>query len=266
MYQEYFGFTAEPFPTDLPPEKLYRGCAWHELEGRFEHLCTYRGVMLLTGSPGCGKTTALRSLLTKANRKLYHPMYLPLSTVSVFEFYRQINEALGGEEYYYKADIYRSIQQEVVTWTKDKSIVPILAIDEGHLLKEQNFKELQLIINFEMDSQMPLILIIAGHPSLARRLQSHSLESFNQRIALKYAMEPLKEVESKEFVRESIARVGGQPKIITDEACAVIYQKARGLPRLVGALTTKALVYCALGRKSIVDAEEVFVAAKELTG
>lgn len=266
MYQQYFGLTSEPFPANLSPDALFRSQSSLSLQNRFDHLCTYRGIMLLTGSPGSGKTTSLRSLLTRVSKKLFFPVYLPLSTVSVFEFYRQINDALGGEVCYYKTDIYRSIQNEILKKVEQKSIVPIIALDEAHLLKEQNFKELQLIINFEMDSVMPFILILAGHPVLAKRLQSYSLDSLNQRIALKHNMEPLTEPETKQFIAMAFKRCGATKNLITNEACLIVHQKSRGLPRMIGAIITKALISCAYAKIEYVGEEEIFIAAKEILG
>lgn len=266
MYQHYFGLTNDPFPKDLCPEQIFQSKTMCEAQERFKHLCSNTGIMLLTGMPGSGKTTALRCLIETLNRKTHFPVYLPLSTVSVFEFYRQLNASLGGTERYYKADIYRSIQSQIISLSGNQGLFPIVVLDEAHLLKEQNFRELQIIVNFEMDSVMPFSLIIAGHPVLQKRLQSYTLDSFNQRILLKYAIDPLTEKETVEYIESSLKRVGAQIKLLTESACKVTFQKSRGLPRLAGALVNKALLHCAQNRQKIVDADDVLVAAKEVFG
>ena len=234
MYQQYFGLTQDPFPTNLIFEHIYKSESYLELNERLEHLCSHMGIMLLTGSPGSGKTTALRCFIETLNRKMYLPIYLPLSTVSVFEFYRQLNKALGGSECYYKSDIFNSIQSQILCLTETQGLLPIIILDEAHLLKEQNFKELQIIMNFEMDSVMPFSLILAGHPILQKRLQSYTLDSFNQRILLKYSLGYLSENETKEFIKMSFMRAGREENILTEAAYKIVHQKSRGLPRLIG--------------------------------
>lgn len=264
MYQQYFGFSSEPFAADLPPEKLFRFGSFIELQKRFEHLCTYRGIMVLTGHPGSGKTTALRYLIAGLNQKTHLPVYLPLSTVSVFEFYRQFNKVLGGEEYYYKSDIYRSIQDQIITWSVTKGMLPVIVFDEAHLLKDQNFRELQIILNFKMDSIMPLALILSGQPVLSRRLQSCSLDSFNQRVLLKYALGPLSEDETIQYIKHGLELTGRQDSVITAAACKVVYQKSKGVPRRIGSLVKTALLYCASVKSKIVDADEVLISSREV--
>jgi len=270
MYQQYFGLTRDPFPADLRPEQVFQSKTMCEVRERFKHLCSYTGIMLLTGLPGSGKTTALRCLIETLNRKTYFPVYLPLSTVSVFEFYRQLNEALGGAERYYKSDIYRSIQSQIISLTETQGVLPLVVLDEAHLLKEQNFRELQIIMNFEMDSVMPFSLILAGQSILQKRLQSYTLDSFNQRILMKYALEPslepLSEKEITEFIKTSFEQAGRQEKLLTEAACKMVYHKSRGLPRLVGALIKKALMYCTLNKQKLIDVDDILVAAKEVFG
>ena len=204
MYQQYFGFLKKPFAVNVSPADLFKSEQYVNLHKRFEYICKHRGMMLLTGSPGTGKTTAIRALLSDINRNLYLPVYLPLSTVSVFEFYRQLNMQLGGQEAYYKTDIFKSIQDQILGYASSKNITPVIVLDEAHLLKEQNFKELQIIINFKMDSYMPAVFILSGQPFLAKRVQSYALESFNQRISLRYELGLLTRQDCKEYVNHHL--------------------------------------------------------------
>jgi type II secretory pathway predicted ATPase ExeA len=266
MYLQYFGFSREPFSTNLEPEKLYKSKTLLEVQQRFEHMCNHRGLMLFTGPPGCGKTTALRCLVETMNRKTHFPVYLPLSTVSVFEFYRQINDALGGERRYYKSEVYSSIQSQVMSMVETRGILPVVILDEAHMLRMQNFRELQIILNFHMDSMIPMVLILAGQPVLQKKMQSPELDSFNQRIHLKYSLESLSEVDTASFIDSSFSQCGVTEKFLTASAYSVIYQKSRGLPRLIGSLAIKTLMYGAQNEKRRIDGDDVLVASKEVFG
>ena len=266
MYLQYFGLIDDPFPKNLTPQDLFSSTSMLELKERFKYICSHPGIMLLTGIPGSGKTTALRSMIETLNSKTHFPVYLPLSTVSVFEFYRQLNTALGGAERYYKTDIYRSIQEQILNLTRTRGLYPVVVLDEAHLLKEQNFRELQIIINFEMDSIMPFSLILAGHPVLKKRLQSYTLDSFGQRITLKYVVKNLNKKETDDFIEKSLKRVGRPDRLVTKSAVEIIYQKSSGLPRLVGSLVKKSLQLCAENDQKIVDADEVLAASREVFG
>ena len=264
MYQQYFGFTREPFSADIETASLFQSTGFKELQIRFEHICTYRGIMLLTGAPGTGKTTALRFLLSTLNRKMYMPVYLPLSTVSVFEFYRQLNTVLGGEECYYKSDIYSSIQRQILDLQSAKNILPVIIFDEAHLLKEQNFRELQIIVNFKMDTCMPAVFILSGQASLLKRMESHALESFSQRISLGFALAGLTESEIPEYIAHHLRIAGGNERIIEQKACSVVFQISRGMPRVIGSLIRKSLLLVASNGGRVVTADDVLLASKEV--
>ena len=263
MYQQYFGFNREPFTADIAVEQLFTAATFKELRLRFDHLCTYRGIMLLTGASGAGKTTAVRSLLATLNRKTYLPVYLPLSTVSVTDFYRQLNAALGGDDRYYKSDIYRSIQEQIINTATGRGLLPVIVLDEAHLLKEQNFRELQIITNFKMDTIMPAVFILVGQPWLTKRLQAHSLESFHQRISLGYELGGLSEEETKSFIKHHLSIAGRNDRLFEDQAVITIFQLSRGLPRLIGSLAKKSLLLCASKSDKLVAAEDVLLASKE---
>ena len=99
---------------------------------------------------------------------------------------------------------FKSIQDQILGYTSSKNITPVIVLDEAHLLKEQNFKELQIIINFKMDSYMPAVFILSGQPFLTKRVQPYALEFFNQRISLRYELGLLTRQDCKEYVNHHL--------------------------------------------------------------
>ncbi len=55
-----------------------------------------KGFGLLTGSPGRGKTTTIRSWASNLNPSLYKVIYSSLSTLTPNDFYRNLVRELGG--------------------------------------------------------------------------------------------------------------------------------------------------------------------------
>jgi type II secretory pathway predicted ATPase ExeA len=264
MYQQYFGFTKEPFAADVPIEQLYQSASFKELRTRLDHVMQHRGIMLVTGESGAGKTTALRSLLWSLNTKLFFPVYLPLATVGVSDFYRQLNRALGGDDHFFKSVVHRSIQELLTNHAQTKNCMPVIVFDEAHLLKEQNFRELQIIANFRMDTFLPAVFIIAGQPLLSKRLAMQSLESFAQRITLAYHLGAMSEDETIGYIRHHLAIAGGTDRIIDDKTCIIVHQKSKGMPRPAGTLMKKAFIAAMSKGAKSVDTDDVLLAAKEL--
>jgi len=264
MYMPYFGFCREPFARDISADKIYQSDAHKEFSMRFNHMLEHRGLMLLTGESGAGKTTAIRSLIAALNTKQFYPIYLPLATVGVSDFYRQLNAALGGEQKFFKTALYRSIQERLTNFAAAKHLLPVIVLDEAHLLKDQNLRELQLIVNFKMDTVTPALFVLAGQSYLRKRLESPMLESIAQRIVLSYQLPSLGEEETAAYIRYHLEYAGLSVCIVNEKACRVIAQFSNGLPRKIGAITLNALRYAAIKKEKVIDENIIFLAAKEV--
>lgn len=90
MIKRFFGLKKEPFTKDIEAKDVFLSDTFKEIFSRLEYMKKNLGLMLLTGEPGTGKTLAIRAFVESLNTNLYLPIYIPLSTVSALEFYRQL--------------------------------------------------------------------------------------------------------------------------------------------------------------------------------
>jgi len=82
MYLKHFALTHFPFDHTLAAPSLFAANAQAEAEIRLKHLLELRGIGLLTGEPGSGKTTLCRRLTDALHPGLYRAVYVPLTTGS----------------------------------------------------------------------------------------------------------------------------------------------------------------------------------------
>ena len=113
MYRKHFGLARHPFARDLAPEDLFSSSAATELEVRLKHLLDLRGIGLVTGEPGGGKTTICRKVAASLHSGLYRVLYVPLSTGNVTDMYKSIAWELGLPTERSRAALYRVIRAEV---------------------------------------------------------------------------------------------------------------------------------------------------------
>jgi type II secretory pathway predicted ATPase ExeA len=95
MYRNHFGLTRHPFAKDIAPEDLYGSAAARELEARLNHLIDLRGVGLITGESGSGKTTICRKVASALHSGSYRVFYVPNSTGNVMDLYKSISWEAG---------------------------------------------------------------------------------------------------------------------------------------------------------------------------
>lgn len=264
MYKAYYGLTREPFPKDIKPENMFKSSDFSELAGRLKYMKKQRGIMLITGEPGSGKTTAIRNFVADLNTDRFFPLYLPLATVAIGDFYKQINDALKGESSSKKSILFKSIQERIIHYAVQLNKIPVIIIDEAHLLKNENFFELQIISNFNMDSLDPALFILVAQSHLSDRLARNYLDSFNQRINMKFHMNSLKPSEVTKLIEHQMNNAGASRDIFNENACKAIHSLSGGIVRKVGKLVDKSLALGVSLKKDTISEEEVMTASKEL--
>ena len=202
MYLQHFGFTAYPFDTDLKAEQLYRSASIEEVAKRLAHLIELRGIALITGEAGCGKTTACRQAVANLHRGLYRVCYASLTTGSVLDTLNVIAGAMALPEQRRRSGAWHAIRSEAIRLTQEKKQLPVLIIDEAHHLRNEVLEDLRLLTNFELDSQRRMCMLLVGLTELTelrRRLAMSMHESLAQRIVTQHHFAALTSSETEAY-------------------------------------------------------------------
>ncbi len=263
MIEARFGLRRRPFDKSIPSGDLYRSPGLDELDARLAMIKQARGIMLLTGEPGTGKTASLRRFMDSLNLEHYVPVYLPLATVTILDAYAQLNRALGGQPVSSKSLLFREIQNGVAQLAAQGKM-PVVVLDEADLLRSALFDELRILLNFEMDSKDPLLLILAAQPQLLAKLALRIHLPFRQRVAMRYRMPPLDEAHTKGYVEHHLRLAGRKQKLFTDEAMLQLFVQSGGVARTIGNLALAAMFTAASHNKDIVELDDVVSIAKEV--
>lgn len=265
MYRAYFGMSKEPFPKDIPPDELFMSCQFKELSTRLDYLVKQKGIGLLTGGAGSGKTTVLRSVGHTLNPGLYKILYLPNTTGSILDLYKSLADLVGLVASSSRAKLYLQIHQEIKHLVESKKISPLLIVDEAHLLRIETLEELRLLTNYHMDSKNYLTLILVGQSELRRKLQLNINEPLNQRIVMRYHLEGLGRQELPLYLTHCLSRAGVGHPLFSEPAIEAIYQSSKGVPRKVNLIAHYGLMACATKKSQIVDADHVREAIGEIS-
>ncbi len=260
MYKEFFGLEETPFTLTPDPRFLVFTPSYNEvLASLYYGLENAKGLIVLTGEVGTGKTTALRWILRRLDSSVL-AAYIFNPRLSIDEFYHHVTQMLGITDWSNKAELL-SEMGKVLEARHARGLRTVLIIDEAHELSDYVLEEIRLLMNFESDNAKHLQIVLTGQPELRAKLNQPNLRQLKQRVALRCKMHALPNVDEIErYITERLL-IGGseQPNIFTPGAIDFIYQCSEGIPRQINNLCDNAMLagYAAgeqiIGRQIIED-------------
>ena len=119
----------------------------------------------------------------------------------------------------------------------------LLLVDEAQTLSTETLEQMRLLSNLETRTAKLLQIVLLGQPELGEKLETHELRQLRQRIAVRQRLGPLTAAETRDYVHHRLRIAsGGERRVFTDAALAVIHRTSGGVPRLINVLCDRALL------------------------
>jgi type II secretory pathway predicted ATPase ExeA len=263
MYRKHFALTRHPFDKELNQEDLYESSALAELVARLRHLVDLRGIGVVTGDSGSGKTTACRRVVGGLHPGLHRVLYVSLTTGNVMDLYKTIAWEFGLPTERNRAALFKQIRAEVTRLCDENRLRPILIIDEAHHLRTDVLEDIRLLTNYAMDSENRLTVILVGHPELRRRLGMAALDALAQRVVIRASVRGLSRDEMGPYLVHRLRLAGCELPLFEPSTIEALFQASSGLPRKANLLAHHALFAAALAKAKTVNTEHLQLALQE---
>ena len=245
MYTSFFGLAEKPFAITPDPRYLYLSerhaeALAHLLYGINES----GGFIQLTGEVGTGKTTVVRTLLSRVPHHADVAVILN-PRVTPAEFLLTICEELGVEI----AEADRDSVKQMVDALNRRLLQAhaegrriIVLVDEAQNLSFEVLEQVRLLTNLETPTQKLLQIILIGQPELRELLDRTDLRQLAQRITGRYHLMPLSREETKGYVRHRLKVAGASEEIFTPAALSEVHRLSSGIPRVINVACDRALL------------------------
>ena len=263
--QSFFGFTKMPYGRALAPGMLFHATDHAQAAARIAYGIHTRGITVITGEVGVGKTVAARAAIDRTEPARHHLIYIPDPTVGARGIYHHLVVALGGKPSFHNAALVPQARDALAAEYAERGRVSVLLIDESHLLSHDALEALRLLTNHQLDTESPFATVLLGQPMLAAKMKLGTLAALEQRITVRRHMTGMTSEETAGYIRHHLQLAGRNDPLFTEDAIALIHTSSRGKPRSINRLAISALIAACAADKNLVDEASTRSAVTENT-
>ncbi len=254
IYTDHFGLSGKPFSLLPDPNFMFWSKGHKHAYSMLEYgLQNFAPIILITGEVGAGKTTLIHYLLCSAPRDLViglvsnaHGRRGRLLHWALSSLGQPIGERASYVQLFSQFEAFLRAQAAIGRHT-------ILIVDEAQNLSESMLEELRCFSNLNSTENELLQILLVGQPELRRTIALPRLLQFSQRVASDFHLYGMSREGVHAYIAHRLKIVGATRDIFTPEACEVIFEGSRGLPRVVNQLCDTALVYAFAEDLNVVD-------------
>lgn len=244
MYETFYGLRERPFDLTPNPRYLVLTTAHREALSNLEYaIASRKGMTLLIGEAGSGKTTVIRAALERQpDRVHYVHLHNPALTRDEFIEMLAVRFDLSARAQESKTTLLLELES-LLRRRHEAGETTVLVVDEAQSLPVELLEEIRLLANIETNDQKLLSVIMAGQPELAVRLSEPALRQLKQRIALRCELQPLSAQETAAYLAGRVSAAGGgAAQVFTREAVAAIHEASGGVPRTISVIADNVLL------------------------
>jgi len=242
MYKQFYGLRDIPFSLAPDPKYLFRTDSLLEVFANLQYgIENGKGIVVVTGEVGTGKTTILRSMLQSLDRSVL-AAYIFNPLLSTSEFFDLLAGEFRMRPQQSKAAMLRLLGNLLMA-RHSQGLRTVLVVDEAHLLPRHLLEEIRLLLNFETNREKLLQVILCGQPELHDLLSQPELRQLKQRVSLKCSIKNLTQHETAEYIRWRLRIAGStNENLFEPEALALVHRVSGGIPRIINNICDNALL------------------------
>jgi general secretion pathway protein A len=269
MYKEFYNLKENPFNMTADPDFFFS--SMHHKEA-FSHLVygihQRKGILVVTGEIGTGKTTLCRTLLNHVGEETKTALILN-PNFSEIQLLKLIIKDLGiPGKFKNRLELIEALNAFLLDETSRGNNV-VLIIDEAQNLSIKQLEHVRLLSNIETEKEKLLQIILVGQPELCDKLKLKELRQLNQRVAVRYHILPLEHHELAAYIEHRLkianaTRDSNHQLFFTPEAIDIIYKNSGGTPRMVNILCDRALLAGFISETNKIDEHIIHKCTQEV--
>ena len=237
-FLDFYKLKEHPFSSSIDNRFYYNSSQHAEALLRLRYAVdTMKGLAVVVGGVGTGKSTLARRMLDELDETVYEAALLIVLHTSVTTDWlmKKIAMQLGVKNIgSTKLDVLGQVARKLHA-IHDSGLKTVILVDEVQMLNSREImEEFRGLLNMEVPEGKLITLVLFGLPELEEVL---SLDlPLKQRIAVKYKMTGFEQNITEEYIKHRLKVAGGQEDIFAPEAIQAIHYYSRGTARLINTI------------------------------
>jgi len=265
MDLSHFGLRQRPFRSTSDLSCYYPATGHeHALEMLYQGLRDEEGILLLTGTPGCGKTLLCQCLL----ERLGEAVRTAFLTNTHFADRHSLLQAIC-----YDLELPHTGSEQELRLTLSSACLAsfaegkptVLIVDEAHHLASDMLEELRLLANLEGEQGRAVQVVLVGQSSILDTLDRPGLAALRQRLAVRCVLPAFTVSEAADYLLHQVRVAGGKAEfLLPQETLEILARSTYGLPRLLNQAAHRAFSLACSAGSTVVDVEAAMEALSVL--
>jgi general secretion pathway protein A len=243
MIMDYFGLlnlNKEPFSNSPDPDFFFHSRQHMDCLQKLElSLLLRRGLNVIIGDVGTGKTTLGRQLIRRFSRKKEMETHLILDPYfnNSTEFLTTVAKLFSGKKPSPETNDWQLkeyIKQYLFRQGVDQGKTPILIIDEGQKIPVFCLEILREFLNYETNEHKLLQIVIFAQREFEGIIRKYP--NFSDRINLYHLLKPLSFRDTRQMIKFRLEKSSGTNErldLFTLPGLLVVYRITGGYPRKI---------------------------------
>ncbi len=266
MYDGFYNLSQKPFQLSADPEFFFQSSVHKRALAYMQYGLTQgEGFVLVTGSPGTGKTMLVKSLIKNLNKDKLLIGLMMTSQVGPEDTLRLVASTFGFQYLHNdKASLLTSFEKFIVEKAREGRRL-LLIVDEAQNLPRQSLEELRMLTNLDVNGATVFQVFLIGQPELKRTIYAPEMEQLKQRLVSTYQLDPLDLDETREYILFRLQTAGwnGKPEFSAG-VFEVIHEFTAGIPRKINSLCDRLLLFGYLEELEVLDEHAVSMVISEV--
>lgn len=242
----HFRFSQVPFSKYAHASTMFDSRGQKALLDALIMWTELRGIALVTGPPGVGKSITLRRFVQSLDKSRYHAIAFGYVPTTPHGFLRSLCRRLDLPMRQHTADLFDDVQSYLMSYQSEHGPHPIIVVDDAEGLPASVLDVLRRLTCYELDARDHFSLLITGTEDVLATLRDPALAPLRSRVGYAHSLRPFGIEDVRDYVRHQLRKVDCERDIFSPDAVRRMFHASKGCPRSLNQLALQVLINAAV--------------------